>query len=91
MLTFSNGMDERLLDYISEQEFACYEFTFYGYESMSSAKSREKDYIIKIDYHEEHDFLQLEMKSMTDQIIKQIQEICQKHDRVLTGYDQILR
>lgn len=91
MLTFSNGMDERLLNYISEQEFACYEFTFYGYESMIFAKSREKDYIIKIDYHVEHDFLQMEMKSMTNHMIKQIQEICQKHDRVLTGYDQILR
>ena len=91
VLTFTNGMDQTLLDCISEQEFACYEFTFYGYESMNRAKSREKDYIIKIDYHEEHDFLQIEMKSMTDYIIKQIQEICKMHDRVLKGYDQILR
>jgi hypothetical protein len=89
VLTFTSGIDQTLLDCIPEQESACYELTFYGFESILSSKSSESNFTIKINYHEEHDFLQIETKRMTDHMIEHIQQVCKKHGRTLVECNRV--
>lgn len=83
VITMTEGIDDQLLDCIPKNESAHYELTFYGFLSPLSAKFKKSDYAIKVYYHEEHDYLQLEVPHIADFILEQLLEICKKHQRKL--------
>ncbi|MBU5627825.1 hypothetical protein KQI82_12980 [Oscillibacter sp. MSJ-2] len=84
--TTTEGIDRKLLNCIPEKESQCYELTFYGFETMLMDNFYSKAYQMELFYHEDHDYLLLEMLAMTDEVVEKIRKICKNHGRDLEMY-----
>lgn len=84
LITITEGMDSKLLNCITEDGMMEYGLTFYGFRSVLPLKPGEGDYAMKVYYHESPDYLEIETEDMTDDMIEQMKELCNKHGRSLT-------
>lgn len=81
LITITEGMDSKLLDYITEDGMTEYGLAFYGFRSVLPLKPGEGGYAMKVYYHESHEYLEIETEDMTDDMMEQMKALSNKHGR----------
>lgn len=95
LITVTAGADRKLLDSISSDDRLFYEFDFCGFVGKLPAdfvgnvpaQFGQYPYVLKVYFHEDHDYLLFETGRDPEPYIEQIRQICEKHGRILTRFD----
>lgn len=95
LITVTTGVDCKLLDCIPVNARWCEELECCGFAGdlpvdfvyNYPAQFGQYPYVLKVYFHEDHDYLLFETGRDPEPYIEQIHQVCEKHGRILTRFD----